>query len=329
MPHSSASLDSFFALGMQSALGTAQGTAAKLRFAKYKEGTRFGTAPEVTFLREGGDGHDLGYAYKTKIKSEGQLVFNARPEILGQLLALIPGGAVWDDASQPAGHTFHTGHGSYPWSTIYTQYPGSDIGHLMRDVRFTGLTFEYQTGQPLQITAPFIALHHAQATLSLTPSYASEEPFLYHHSPTFALGGGSAPHITRVMIEHTFNVEELQAQAVTLDDALVMNKDTTVEVERRYENSAVWKQIAWGGGIVPTISVPTTDLRVNQQYFSGGSLRQFDLRAPLIAWETADFGEFNPDGQTVTEVFTGRVLKGATSALVGYLKNLHASAYTS
>lgn len=309
-------------------MGTPQTTVAQLRFAKYMSGTRFGVEPEVTFLREGGDGQDFGYSFKNRQKSSGQLVFNARPEILGQLLQLLPGGATWDGGSAPALHTFHSGHASYPWSTIVTQHPGSDIGHLLSDVRFTGITFEYESGQPVKITAPFIALSHGASIGAFTASYDTrEEPFLYHHSPTFVLDSSGDTAISRVMIEHTFNVEELQAQSVELDDAVVQNKDTTIEITRRYEDATLWKKVAMGAGVSPTISVPTSSLRVNQQYFSGGSIRQLDMNAKLIAWETADIGELNPDGVTVNDVYAGKILKGATHAIFAQLKNLHASAY--
>jgi Phage tail tube protein len=328
MPFSSSDPNAFVALGKQTALGTPNVTAAQLRFSKYNTGTRYGVEPEVTFLREGGDGQNFGYAYKNKQVSRGQLVFNARPEFLGQLLSVALGGAAWDLASAPAKHTFHTSHASYPWSTLLSQFPGSSMAHLLADVRFAGVQIEWQTGQPLQVTAPFLSLTHSATLGAFTPSYDTrEEPFLYHHAPSIVLSGASDLRMTKVTINHTFDLDELQAQLVTLDDAVVLAKDTTVEITRRYENATQWLAIAMGGGFTPTTSVPTSDLRVSQQYFSGGSVRRLDVRAPLVAWETADIGELDPNGQTIYEVYSGKALQGATSALIAYLEGVHASTY--
>src|SRR5438128_463969 len=140
---------------MQSALGTPQTTAAKLRYARYLSGNNFAAQLEVVTLREGGDGLDYGFVYKKSHKVAGQLVFNARPEIVGQVLQALPGMATWDGGSAPAIHTFSTIGASFPYMTMLAQHPGSLMAHLFSDIRFTGLTIEAQSGEPMKWTVPF------------------------------------------------------------------------------------------------------------------------------------------------------------------------------
>lgn len=329
MPVSSADPNAFLAIGMQAALGTPQTTAAKLRFAKYLSGTDVMASLEVVDLREGGDGLDWGYSYKRAHKGAGQIVVNARPEIMGQLLQSILGAATWDAASAPAGHTFHTGHASFPWSTLFAQHPGSTLPQMLSDVRFSGFTIEGNPGEPIKLTAPFVAIVHGASFAPLTPSYASEEPFLFHHTPTYVLDGAGDSALTSFKIEAGYGLEELQAQRVTLDEIVVQNRDISVEITRRYEDATKWKAINTGGGVAATTSVATGALRADQLYSSGVTLRSLSLEARLLSYRGLVLSELDPDGKTVIETLSAKALKGATHALFAVLKNAHASVYAS
>lgn len=328
MPYSSADINAFMAIGMQSGLGTPQTTLSKLRYSKYLSGTNVQNMPEIVPLREGGDGHEWGYTYKQTQKAGGQLVINARPEITGQLLSLAPAGATYTPAAAPSGHNFHNGHASYPWSTFYVYHPGSALTHMLTDVRVGGITVEGESGQPWKLTLPFTAIQHGGSfnTTLAVPSYALEEPFLFHMG-SYQVNGALATGFMSFKLDVAFGIEELQAAAVTLDEIVVQNKDTTIEFTQRFEDPTLWKNIAWSGGIVPTNSVPTGDFRAVAAYGTGAARRVFDINVPLIGYQTSEFTELDPDGQTVTLTTTGKALKGATSSLVMSLLNNHASAY--
>lgn len=329
MPQSSADPNAFLAIGMQSGLGTAQTTLAKLRYAKYLSGTGFQAQLDIVPLREGGDGLDHGYTYKKAQKVAGQIVVNVRPEIAGQLMQLIPGGATWDGASGAAGHTFSTGHASHPWATIFAQFPGSSIAHMLTDVRITGFTEEWQSGEPVKLTLPFLAIQQGasfNSTLAV-PSYAVEDPFIYHFGPSYQLDGSADSDIVSFKIEEGLGIEELYSQAITPDEIPVLNRDIKVDVQRRYEVSTQWAKIIMGGGITPTQTVATGSLDAISQYGSGAALRSYRTVLPLIDWTAIDLGDLDPDGKTVMESMQGIVLKGATHAMVKYVKNAHASAY--
>lgn len=329
MPWSSADPNAFVALGMQSGLGSPQTTASKLRYAKYLSGTDFQPMLDVVDLREGGDGLDYGYSYKRQQKVTGQLVVNARSEIAGQILQAIPGGATWDGASGPAVHTFHTGHASFPWMTLAIQAGGSTVPALLSDVRFTGITIEGQSGQPIKLTVPFTAITHVGSFTALVPTYIAEEPFLFQGNPTYVLDGSADSDITSFRITHTFGVEELQSQAVTLDEIVVQNRDTDIEIVRRYEDPTLWRKINLGAGYTPTTSVATGAFRAAQAIGAGAALKQLDINARLISYRGNSLSELDPDGKTIMETISGRVLKGATHALFVQLTNAHPSAYAS
>src|SRR6266566_4512102 len=125
---SSADPNAFVGIGLkQTALGTPNLSAAGYRYIKYLSGLNFDFTQDITFLREGGDGLDWGSGYVKVGKGAGQLVFNARPEITGQILALMPGGATWNGGTVPATHLYHTGHASFPYMTMIAAHPGTDL----------------------------------------------------------------------------------------------------------------------------------------------------------------------------------------------------------
>ena len=314
---------------MQAALGTPQTAAAKLRFAKYLSGSDVQASLEIVDLREGGDGLDWGYSYKKSQKAAGQIVVNARPEIAGQILQVALGGATWDGGSAPAAHTFHGGHASFPWTTAYVQHPGSALPQMISDLRFAGFTIEGNSGEPIKFTFPFVAIVHGASFAALVPSYASEEPFLYQHSPTYVLDGGADTTLMSFKIEAGYGLEELQAQRVTLDEIVVQNRDINVEITRRFEDATKWKAINMGGGVQATTSVATGALRADQLYGAGAALRSLSLETRLLSYRGLQLAELDPDGKTVIETFSAKALKGATHAIFAVVKNAHASAYIS
>lgn len=329
MPVGSGDPNAYLAVGMQSALGTPQTAAAKLRFAKYLSGTDAQAELEIVDLREGGDGLDYGYSYKKSQKAIGQIVVNARPEIAGQMLSLLPGGATHNGASAPAQHNFHTGHASHPWSTVYVLHPGSTLPQMLSDVRFTGVTIEGGSGEPVKVTFPFIAIVHGASFAALTPTYALEEPFLFQHNPTYVLDGTGDTDISAYKIEMGLGIEELQTQAVSLDEIVVQNRDTNVEITRRYEDATLWKKINMGGGVAATTSVATGGFRADHLYGAAAALRSLSLETPLLSYRGLKLGELDPDGKTIMETISAKALKGATHAFFAVLKNAHASAYAS
>lgn len=327
MAYSSADPNAFLAVGIQAALGTPQTTVAKLRYAKYLSGTDVQAAFDVVDLREGGDGLDWGYTYKKAQKVTGQVVFNARPEIVGQFAAIGIGNATWDAGSAPAVQTFNTGHASFPWATLLLQHPGSTLQQIVSDVRFTGLTIEGQSGEPEKWTLPFIGIKHGGSYAAVTPTAYLEDPFIYHYSPTYVLDGAADTTMLSYKIEYGLGIEELQSQAVTLDDIAVQNRDLNVEFTRRYVNASKWSAINMGGGVAPTTSVATGSFQTAHVYGSGAGLRSLEHDLPLLSYRALQLTELDPDGKTVIETLSAKALKGATHAMFSILKNAHASSY--
>lgn len=314
---------------MQTALGTPQVTATKLRFLKYLSGTNVAPEMEVQDLREGGDGLDYGFTYKSKQVVRGQLVFNARPEAAGAILAMVLGGATYNGGSAPAIHNFHTGHASAPWATLLAQHPGSALAHMISDAHFTGLTVEGNAGQAWKFTVPFIGINHGASFAAVTPTYYGDDPFLYHGNPTYILDGNTETDVSAFRVAMALGFSEEQTQAITLDELPLMNRSLDIEVTRRFENAAQWQHIYYGASanITPTTAVATGSLRAGVGYGAGVTLRQIDIYANLLSYRGNVLTELDPDGKTVMETFTAKALKGATHALQIVLQNAHASTY--
>lgn len=330
MPFSSADPLAFLGIGMQSGLGTPQTTPSKFRFLRYLTSNVDVNLTAVD-LREGGDGLDYGFTYKQKQVVRGQLAFNIRPEGVGQALALAIGGATWDGGSLPAAHTFAP-VASYPWFTLAGQHPGSSLQYFVSDAKFSGFTLDLVGGQPWKLTLPFIGINHgASMNIAATANDAGVDPLLYHYSPTYVLNGVADTDITEIHISGAYGLDEIQTQAIVLDELPILNRNFSVSLVRRYENPGLWEQVYYGasGNTVPTQSVATGSLRAAAAYGAAGTLRQLDIQMPLISFRNNAFSAIDPDGKTVYEQIDATILKGATSPLIAYLKNAHASPYSS
>lgn len=331
MPFSTADPAAYVALAMQSALGTLQPTPAKYRFARYAAGNSVQDIIAAVDLREGGDGLDYGTTYEARQTVEGQLVFNLRPEMAGQFFQLLPGAATWSGASLPAAHTFHMNHASHPWSTMQIAYPATNLIRLIRDVRFLGANFSFQTGQPLMVTAPFRGIFGGASTnVALVPSQPNLDAlWAYHFTPSILLDGVADSTIDSISLDLSLGVEDLQAQNVVLDEMVVQNRDLNVTVTRRYENATLYKKIYMGGGVAPTQTIATGALSALWAYGGGGSLAQIKFDVGVMSYRGNVLPELNPDGVTVKETITAKALKGGTSPMTITLTNQHASAYGS
>lgn len=329
MALSSADPNAFLAIGMQSALGTPQVTASKLRYCRYLSGTDVQPALDVVDLREGGQGLDWSYTYKRKHTVAGQILANMRPELIGQLFQGAIGAATWNGGSAPATALFHTGHASFPFMTMLVQFPGSTLPQLISDAIFTGITIEGAAGEPWKVTIPFLGIKHGASFAALTPTYESEEPFLFHHSPTYVLDGAGDTKVTKFTMSLGLGIEEVQTQAVTLEDIAVQNRDVNWEIMRQYVSTQMWSKINMGAIVSPTTSVATGDFRAEARYDSGLTLKSVELQSDLISYRSDSLTELDPDGKTVYETIAGKALKGATHVLFARITNAHASAYVS
>jgi hypothetical protein len=286
------------------------------------------------WVREGGGGLDWSVGYTKTTKVEGQVVAYLRPEISGQLFALMPGGATWSGGTVPATHYFHTGHASFPWFTMQVGHPATDLTTIISDAKFTGMSIEGNSGEPLKVTMPFTGITFgASAAAFNAPSYGTgtgqDAFFLYYQAPTIILANLRDTTISNWKLDFNLGVEELQAQSIGLDDIAIMNRDAQLTVTRRYQNSQLWRQIYYGGSnnYAPTAPIATAAFDAMYSYDTGNNLRAIRFSAPLVAFDEDTITDLDPDGKTVYETITGKVLKGATGAVVITLNNQHASAY--
>jgi hypothetical protein len=325
---------------MQSALGSPQAAAGKLRFLKYLKGNQFNVVPAVVDLREGGDGLDFGTTYKAQEKVQGKVVAYLRPEIAGQFFQLLPGGATWYGGTLPptSAVLFHDNHASHPYGTLQVSHPGSSLVQLFSDVRFLSFELLGQMGKPWQLSADFTAITYGASAANLTPTYygvganSFDDLFLWHGNPSYVLDGNADSTIESIRIAGQLGSEELQAQNVNLDDIAINSRVFDVEVVRRYQSPTQWAKIAYGAAanVSPTTAVATGALSAFvTNGLTGTQLRSMGINMGLLSYRYDNLTELDPDGQTVRETISARALHTATAAIAITLQNAHASAYAS
>lgn len=335
MPFSTNDPNAFAALGLQSAKGTPQVTAAKLEYLRYISGVEEGPEKDVVDVREGGGGLDYRHTFARRVNGAGQLVSFMRPESLGQLLAFGLGGASWLGASEPAAHHFHSGHASYPYASIFHAHPGTSITKMYSDAMAAGITIELMTGELSKITVPWQSLRVGASHAALSPTYAvspthgEEGPFHYFDSPTIMFTGAQDTTIESVKFTAAVNLEFIQAQSITPDHLVPITREFDFEMVRRHEDKALFQSVYYGGSaaIAPSRDIATGSLRAMFMQPHSLATPILDFFAPLISYRSLGITGLDPEGGVVKETLAGRLLIGATHSLIAKVSNLHASAY--
>lgn len=329
----------YVAIAKQSGIGTVQTTAAAFVFAKYLNGTDIQPVEEYLGpVREGGDGLDERFDVQVSHRARGTLVVNARPDITGMLFGAFFGAGLggnsasaWNGGSSPATHVFQFPQGGRTtYYTIVVQHPGGTLTQVLQDARCTALNVSSQSRQPVQINTQWVGRQiGASYGTALTPTYETGDVFgFWNASVTFPYTGSAASYVSQYAINAAINVDEdLFTQGLILVDVVDLTRSVTVQVDEIYQNASNYTLIEFKGGPVPTYTLATAVFKVAHAITANGSARSFSIEANLVRMGDSVLTPIDPDNKTVYAQHAGVPLAGATSSLVAFVANAHASNY--
>lgn len=307
----------YFALGKQTAKGTAASTFTYLR---HLDGTGFEITEDVESVREGGDGQEVGLRYKTSIGADGAAVTNSRPEIAARLLAWTLGADTTSvPAETPAGSGAVNIHTIAPTSTLpyltAEQYWADQVERAL-DCKITELVIEGEQGRPLKITANLLA--GGTVSFPASQTTASRETGQPHFFPggSYIVEGAANTKLTKFRTTIRRSVDDaIRTTGLNREDVIEQNFDVMHEMTLKYEDAtSIYDKVHSSGGQGSQIpfDLATGAFEAHTQFGTGSNLRKLDLYLGQFHYTGARVNKLDPDGKTMYIDVTCEGYKGAT-----------------
>lgn len=332
-------VSAYVAIAKQSAIGSMQTSAAAFVFAKYLNGSDIQPVEEYLGpVREGGDGLDERFDIQVAHRARGTIVVHARPDITGMMFSAFFGAGLsgnpasaWALASAPATHQFQFPVGGRTtYYTVVVQHPEGTLTQAMQDARMTSLAVTSQNRQPVVLNTQWVGRQiGASYTTALSPTYESGDVFgFWNASMTFPFTGSAASYISQYAVNAAINVDEdLFTQGLTLVDIVDLTRSVTVQLDEIYQNASNYVFVEFKGGPVATYTLATAVFKVAHAITAASGPRSFSIEANLVRMGDSVLTPIDPDNKSVYLQHAGVPLAGATSSLVAYVANAHASNY--
>jgi hypothetical protein len=323
----------YIAIGKQPARNE---EATTFYFAKHLDGSGFEVDETTEGVREGGDGQEVGFVYKSAIAADGELVANSRPERSAR-------GAAWtfgsDKVEPGAGEASGAAQihiaiptSSQPYLTIEQKW--GDVIERVSNVFFTSMVVEGEAGRPLKITNSFIAggtpyRRNGEAS-ALTPTREVSQPHFFPGG-SYVLNGAGNTKITKFKSTIQRNVDDaIRTTSLFREDVVALNFDTTLEFTLKYEEAALYDQIHYLSGttISPNaMGLATGSFKAYSEFGAGTALRFFEINHTCIVFTGARVNKLDPDGKTMYIDVTAMGVKGATTQVFTRVQTASSGAF--
>lgn len=290
-------------------------------FFKHLDGSGFEVDETTEGVREGGDGQEVGFVYKSAIAADGEVVAHSRPERTARGAAytlgadnVVPGVG---EASGACQVHIGTPTSSQPYLTIEQKW--GDVIERTSNNFFTSMVVEGEAGRPLKITNSFISggtpYRRNAAASSLTPAREAGQPHFYPGG-SYVINGAGNSKITKFKSTVQRNVDDgIRTTSLFREDVVALNFDSTLEFTLKYEESTLYDEVHYLAGttISPNaMGLATGSFKAFTEFGAGTNNRFFELNHPLIVFTGARVNKLDPDGKTMYLDVTAMGVRGAT-----------------
>lgn len=311
----------YFAWGKQSAKDV---EATSYTFPKHLDGSGFDVDDDYERIREGGDGQEVGFSYRTLVKADPQLMLLARPNQAARIWAAHLGNDTIASAAVPslARHTAVLS-GSMPYLTC--EQRSGDVLERVSNCVVTEVDLEAEAGKPWQLTAQFLS--GGTVTLReigsvLTPARDVGKPFFYPNGSYLVDGFASYGQLlTKVSVKSTRDVDDgIQTTGLSREDVIPLNFSGEVDGTVKVTSRDFYRKVQYtaAGSTIPVdLATGAIDLVQLQQAPINGSITATSMmrvQLPLIEWVSANMNHLDPDGKTVYLDVVGMTVRNAAGS---------------
>lgn len=319
----------YVAVGRQADFDTA---ADSFKFVKYLGDSGVNIEQDAESIFEGGDGQDQGYHYRSRVRADGQITANVRPDVWTWAAAWSMGSAAAVGTSAGVGTSIYVPNATLPDLTIENAFAGGNQIERAHAAKFTGWQLEGEAGGLWQLTLPFMSAgtpvwRDGQAS-ALSPVLESGDPAQFAGG-AYLINGGSTLDMRRFAINFERQVDaDIYTNSVFRRKIVLLTRSIEVTGQVVFQNADLWRSIKYGAANASVIgeNLATGAFHVERK-LAGSQLMAADV--PLVRWTGADLNSLEPDGETLVVDFTGMAAKGATGIM--QLRSVHnavgASAY--
>ncbi len=294
----------YFALGIQSAKDV---EATSFIFPKHLDGTAIDVSEDVTSEREGGDGQEVGYRYKTMIKADGALNANARGAVTAIGMAGVLGKTAtsFQPVGAPTGVQVHryVPNPTLPYLTAVQRF--ADQIERTTNNKVTSLEIAGEAGKPIKLNFAIVSggTPYARPVASaLTPVREVQNP-VYFPRGSYVIDGAGNTKLTKFNVKAARSIDDaIQTTELFREDLVELNADYDLDFTLKYEDAALYKKIKYSGGTTVGLALATGSFKAFMANdAAAGTLerRELTIDFPLIEYAGARVNKLDPDGKTV------------------------------
>lgn len=278
-------------------------------FLKHLEGSGFDVEDEVQREREGGDGQEIGFTYRSQSKGDGQLVANARVDWAGRALALIQGQDISSAVASGAILTRHTLIPSPTGPYFTTDQAWADEVERSTNDKMTQVEIEWEAGRPFKITGQFIAGGTVyERAAALTPARETGRPIMYPNASVVVTGAdGGKMTKGKITVKRSLD-DDIYTIGLNREDTVETAYDVDFEGTFKYENRTLYKRAKFGGGTQVPVDLATLGVDI----FNSRGSHSLRMVAPGLEIADVKVNRLDPDGKTMYADVSALSVKGAT-----------------
>lgn len=319
----------YFAFGFQSAKDTEATTFYHL---KHLDGTGFDVEDEVQAEREGGDGQEIGFRYRSQIHGDGAMVANARVDFAARMLAAIQGkdvaSGIITGATSTEPITRHTAEPAPTSPYLTVDQFWADVTERSTNCKMTQLEIEWEAGRPFKFTGQFISGGTVyRRVTTLTPTRETGKPIMYPGA-SITLDGAANAKMTKGKITIKREIaDDIYTTALSREDTVETAYDVDVEGTLKYEDKTLYQRAKYGGGTQVPVDLATMSIDI----FSLRGSNSLRMVAPGLEVADSKVNRLEPGGEVMYLDFSAMSVKqqgaGATHSFFSEVVNLATVAY--
>jgi len=286
---------------------------------------------EVQEFREGGNDRTGAKMEKVGMIFALMLEAYARADLAGLLFCM----ALGADAISGAGPYDHViTPGALDWWTVEMQKVGgltpNEIVDRLEDSKLSSLVFSGVAGDMLRLSIEGQGLIVDSSNAAASDTYGTEAIMKFLEG-TYTMFGGVTTEITAFTLSLANNLEAVQTNALTYQQAvelaLDVNLDFTLKVTQDDEFRKVYYGASDGTAASEDLEKSAIDITINNGLLTTAE-REIKVAIPELSYQIANLTDLNADAEVVYLECSGKATKLAGQELITVtVKNNDAAAY--
>jgi hypothetical protein len=167
----------------------------------------------------------------------------------------------------------------------------------------------------LKATATLIGTKGVVQVAAATPTYETNDPFMFFDTPTYTVDGGATAEISKFSIKISNNLDTFFGNAMTPTE--IIEKLLTIEVNftLKFTSATHYKKVYYNAGTAIVDTIASGSFRVQVGYGATDALRSLDLYIKNIKHTGAPVN-LSGDASVIMQECVGYAVKPGADNLI-------------